>query len=222
VTTPEEQTLQDVCDEVHRRIKEGEVWGRPLNDFVVSQPAVVREAERQARKRRWIDPSISVSDLSHDLLSVAWKRLRHLKVTNAGVCVKEFILFMKQCLWHLPQSQDNLKAEKREAAGAKAVLVGSDEFLASAFDLGLGLGHLSKECERGLLSLVIAACRTLKPPRNEITRLIMDHGMSQKEVAQECGLAESTVSKYVQESIPRLLDLISNWRLGFGEMVDEQ
>ena len=220
MTTPDEQTLQDVCDEVHRRIEEGEAWGRPLNDFVVSQPAVAREAERQARKGHWIDTSISVSDLSHDLLTVAWRRLPHLKVTDAGVCVREFIRFMKQCLWHLPQSQDNLKAQEREAAGGKAVLFARDEILLSEPDPGAG--QFSKECERGLLSLLIAACRTLKPPRNDIARLIMDHGMSQKEVAQECDLAESTVSKYVQESIPRLLDLISNWRLGFGEMVDEQ
>ncbi len=220
MTTPEEQTLQDVCDEVHRRIEEGAVWGRPLNDFVVSQPAVVREAERQAKKRCWIDPTISVTDLSRDLLTVAWKRLPHLKVTDVGVCVREFIFFMKQCLWHLPQSQDARKAKKREAAGGKAVFFAGDEEVASEPDPEAE--QFSKECEHGLLSLLIAACRTLKPPRNEITRLIMDHGMSQKEVAQECGLAESTVSKYVQESIPRLLDLISNWRLGFGEMVDEQ
>lgn len=220
MTTSEEQTLQDVCDEVHRRIAEGEVWGRPLIDFVVSQPAVGRETERQARKARWIDPSISVTDLSRDLLTVAWKRLRHFKVTDARVCQREFITFMKQCLWHLPQSQENLKAKRRQTAGAKAVVLAGEEVLESEPDLGTP--QFSKHFEGELLSLWAAACRTLKPPRNAIMRLVTDHRMSQKEVAKEYGLAESTISTYIQESTPLLLDLISNWRLGFGEVVDEQ
>ena len=220
MSTPEEQTLQDVCDEVHRRIAEGETWGRQLIDFVVSQPAVGREARRQARKRSWIDPSISDVDLSRDLLTVAWRRLRHFKVTDGRMCPRDFIAFMKQCLWHLPQSKETLKAKKRQAAGVKAVVLADEEVLENEPDLGTP--QFSKQFEGGLFSLWLAACRTLKPPRNEIMRLITDHGMSQKDVAEMYDLSEGTISTYRNESIPVLLDLISNWRLGFGEVVDEQ
>ena len=207
---PEEQSLQDVWIEVHRRIAGGAVWGAELIEFVVSQQAVRREAERQARKRAWIDKSVSIADLSGDLLSVAWERLRHFKVTDINVCVRNFIVFMTQCLWHLPQSQAQRRAKARTAAGKKTVVLAGEEVLETTPDRGTP--QLSNEFEGQLPQLWLAACRRLQPPRNIIMSLMSSHKMSQKEVAQLCGLAESTVSGYIRESTLILVELISNWR----------
>ena len=53
-------------------------------------------------------------------------------------------------------------------------------------------------------------------------RLMLKHEMTQKEVAEVCGLAESSLSEMVQKAKTQIQGMLDDWRTGFWEIDDDK
>lgn len=80
---------------------------------------------------------------------------------------------------------------------------------------------LAEYQEQVIESVVQSAIRSLPQNQAVALRLILKHDFSQKEVAETLGVAESTVAELVKKAKAAVRDKIDDWRMGFGETIDD-
>lgn len=214
-----EQTLTEVCHEVRSRMHQGESWDRNLFDFIVKQPAVLSEIRRQAERLRWIDKSMAIEELALDVLGVFWERLNGLRLAIAQSCQALFITFIRKCFWHLPTSKQRRRDTQYRDESMDEPMVDCNSSVAET-KACCQTEVLAEYQEKLIESALQAALRRLPRLDAVALRLILKHEMPQKEVADVCGLAESSISEMLQKAKVKVQEMLDDWRTGFWEVDD--
>lgn len=216
-----QQTLTDVCHEVRSRMYEGEPWDRRLFDFIVGQPAVTTEIRRQAERFRWIDKSVAIEELSLDVLGVFWERLKGLRLAVAQSCQALFVTFIRKCFWHLPSSKMRRRDVQYRDESTDEPKVVLDSSIAES--KACCRSEVLAEYQEKLIESVLQAALRRLPRMDAVAlRLMLKHEMTQKEVAEVCGLAESSLSEMVQKAKTQIQGMLDDWRTGFWEIDDDK
>lgn len=217
----QEATLEDVCSAVRQRMCNGESWGPDLFRRMAEHPGILQAIRRQAERRRWIDRSVGVEELSLEVAGVLWERLPRLRWDAVRNCPSFLMGFIRKCFWHLPASKMRRRDEMwRESAGA--VLVADGRVEAGEVDVPCEPDVLAEYQEEMLESVVQSAIRSLPQNQAIALRLMVKHDFSQKDVAETLGVAESTVGELVKKARTTVKEKINDWRMGFGEVTDEK
>ena len=199
---------------------EGEPWDRSLFDFIVGQPAVTTEIRRQAERLRWIDKSVAIEELSLDVLGVFWERLKGLKLAVAQSCQALFVTFIRKCFWHLPTSKQRRRDTRYREDSVDEPKIDCNSSVAETRAC-CRTEVLAEYQEKMIESVLQAALRRLPRIDAVALRLMLKHEMTQKEVAEVCGLAESSLSEIVQKAKAKVQEMLDDWRTGFWEIDDE-